>query len=167
MQVEVIRAPETLSSRPELAIAIDTLGKQSAVAQTLSREITSAKLFETRQAAKQQQILFLAINDGKVLGYLKTGVKHLFYMSPTGEYSELDPICVLDFYVDEIWQRHGIGLQLFQYFLQKERVSPAQLAYDRPSPLLFAFLNKHAGLTNYVLQPNRFVIFNEYFQFRQ
>ncbi|KAH7468859.1 Alpha-tubulin N-acetyltransferase [Phytophthora ramorum] len=88
-------------------------------------------------------------------------------MSPRGEYVEVDPICVLDFYVDVAWQRRGVGIQLFQHLLQEERVAPAQLAYDRPSPKLFAFLKKHAGLTEYFPQPNRFVVFDAYFQSRQ
>ncbi|KAK1946865.1 Alpha-tubulin N-acetyltransferase [Phytophthora citrophthora] len=79
----------------------------------------------------------------------------------------MDPICVLDFYVEETWQRHGVGLQLFQKLLQEENVNPDQLAYDRPSPKLFAFLKKHTGLIEYCPQPNRFVVFDAYFHHRQ
>lgn len=112
--------------------------------------------------------MLLAVNDDQdVVGFLKTGTKHLFYVSPKGDYTEMDPICVLDFYVDEAWQRHGVGLQLFQKLLQDENVTPAQLAYDRPSSKLFAFLKKHAGLTEYCPQPNRFVVFDAYFHPRQ
>ncbi|KAF4141253.1 GNAT acetyltransferase [Phytophthora infestans] len=168
MRVEVVRAPGPLN-RPALAEAIDTLGKKSATAQSLSHEITSTDLFATSTATEQQQTLLLAINDddGAVMGFLKTGVKHLFYLNPRGEYTEIDPICVLDFYVDEVWQRRGVGLQLFQRLLQEENTTPAQLAYDRPSPKLFAFLKKHVGLTEYFPQPNRFVVFDAYFQSRE
>jgi hypothetical protein len=38
-------------------------------------------------------------------------------------------------------------------------VSPRLLAYDRPSPLLVAFLAKHFQMTAGDLQPNRFMIF--------
>ncbi|KAG7385200.1 Alpha-tubulin N-acetyltransferase 1 [Phytophthora pseudosyringae] len=161
MRIEVVRAPEPLGSWPGLAAAIDALGKKSAIAQALSHEITSADLVAT---SEQRQTLTLAVDDGDVVGFLKTGVKHLFYMSPRGEYTEMDPICVLDFYVDEAWQRRGVGLQLFHRLLQEEGVTPAQLAYDRPSPKLFAFLKKHAGLTEHFPQPNRFVVFDAYFQ---
>ncbi|KAE9339271.1 hypothetical protein PR003_g11105 [Phytophthora rubi] len=137
-------------------------------AQALSREITSGALFTTPGAVEQRQRLLLAKDDdGCVTGFLKTGVKHLFYVSHKGQYIEIDPICVLDFYVDEAWQRHGVGLQLFQRLLQDEHVTPAQLAYDRPSPKLFAFLKKHAGLTEHFPQPNRFIVFDAYFQSRQ
>ncbi|KAG2766923.1 hypothetical protein PC129_g13489 [Phytophthora cactorum] len=169
MRIEVVRAPEPLSSRPGLANAIDTLGKKSAIAQALSHEITSTDLFASSTAAEQQQTLILAVDDddGAVIGFLKTGIKHLFYLSPRGEYTEIDPISVLDFYVDDAWQRRGVGLKLFQRLLQEEDVVPAQLAYDRPSPKLFAFLKKHAGLTEYFPQPNHFVVFDAYFQPRQ
>lgn len=84
MRVEVVRAPGPLN-RPALAEAIDTLGKKSATAQTLSHEITSTDLFATSTATEQQQTLLLAINDddGAVMGFLKTGVKHLFYLVKT------------------------------------------------------------------------------------
>ncbi|RMX63140.1 hypothetical protein DD238_007468 [Peronospora effusa] len=75
----------------------------------------------------------------------------------------MDPLCVLDFYVDEAWQHCGVGLQLFQHLLKEKNITPAQLAYDRPSPKLFAFLKKHADLTKYFPQPNHFVIFDAYF----
>ncbi|KAG6587152.1 alpha-tubulin N-acetyltransferase [Phytophthora cinnamomi] len=165
-EIEVLRAPEPLG--PALAEAVDELGWQSALAQALSHAITSAALFASPGAAQQRQRLLLAKDDGGcVVGFLKTGVKHLFYVSHTGQYIEMDPICVLDFYVDEAWQRRGVGLQLFQRLLQDEQVTPAQLAYDRPSPKLFAFLEKHAGLTEYFPQPNRFVVFDAYFHSRQ
>ncbi|EGZ11480.1 hypothetical protein PHYSODRAFT_347190 [Phytophthora sojae] len=166
MRIEVVRAPEPLG--PALAEAVDALGRRSALAQALSQEITSVALFTTPGATQQRQRLLLAKDDDdRVIGFLKTGVKHLFYMSHTGQYIEMDPLCVLDFYVDEAWQRRGVGLQLFQRLLQDEQVTPAQLAYDRPSPKLFAFLKKHAGLTEHFPQPNRFVVFDAYFQSRQ
>ncbi len=47
--------------------------------------------------------------------------------------------------------------------LQVERVEPRQLGYDRPSSKMLPFLRKHFGLESFVIQPNRFVIFDEYF----
>ncbi|OWZ16865.1 Alpha-tubulin N-acetyltransferase [Phytophthora megakarya] len=164
MRIHVLQAPEPLEC---LAEAVDALGKQSAIAQALSHEITSAALFETSDTEQRQKLLLALDDNGVAMGFLKTGIKHLFYMSPKGEYIEIDPICVLDFYVDENWQRRGVGLQLFQHLLHQENIAPAQLAYDRPSPKLFAFLKKHAGLTDHFPQPNRFVVFDEYFQRRQ
>lgn len=56
-------------------------------------------------------------------------------------------MCILDFYVAEACQRQGIGRQLFQAVLQDlgPGCPPALLAYDRPSPKLLTFLNKHYG----------------------
>ena len=34
---------------------------------------------------------------------------------------------------------------------------------QRPSPKLIGFLRKHFGLTNFVPQQNKFVIFNQFF----
>ncbi|KAF4316322.1 hypothetical protein BBO99_00007284 [Phytophthora kernoviae] len=163
VQIEVVRAPEALQSSSSLAEAVDILGKKSARAQALSHEITSTALFASA-VSEQRQTLLLAKENDAVVGFLKMGVKHLFYVSRTGEYIEIDPICVLDFYVDEAYQRRGVGLQLFQHLLHEEGETPRHLAYDRPSPKLFAFLQKHAGLTEHFPQPNRFVVFDAYFQ---
>lgn len=55
------------------------------------------------------------------------------------------------------------GAVSLQHMLAAERVQPAQLAYDRPSPKLLAFLRKHYALTAHVPQPNNFVVFDAYF----
>jgi len=46
-------------------------------------------------------------------------------------------------------QRGGYGKQLFEKMLVEEGVSPERLGYDRPSPKLISFLNKHYGLKKY------------------
>ena len=45
----------------------------------------------------------------------------------------MQPICVLDFYVDSKVQRGGFGKILFDAMLEFENVTPCKLAYDRPS----------------------------------
>jgi hypothetical protein len=47
--------------------------------------------------------------------------------------------------------------------LQAEGVRPHDIAYDRPSPKLLAFLRKHYRLSNYVKQSNNYVVFDQYF----
>ncbi|KAF1319660.1 Alpha-tubulin n-acetyltransferase, partial [Globisporangium splendens] len=175
MQVEVVENVAQLAADAALAAAIDELGERSAVAQQLNRAITSAALF-TLNVIPQQQKLYVAVDasDRSIVGFLKTGVKHLFYVSKMtlhggeqdrkGVYTEIDPLCVLDFFVDERYRRQGVGLRLFQRLLEVEHVEPRQLAYDRPSPKLFAFLKKHAGLEHFAQQSNNFVIFDDYFQ---
>ena len=75
---------------------------------------------------------------------------------------EMEPCCVLDFYVHESSQRGGWGSLLFDAFLQREDRHPARLAYDRPSPKLVAFMAKHHNLRAFAKQNNNFVVFDEY-----
>ena len=75
---------------------------------------------------------------------------------------EMEPCCVLDFYVHESSQRGGWGSLLFDTFLRREDRHPARLAYDRPSPKLVAFMAKHHNLRAFAKQNNNFVVFDEY-----
>jgi alpha-tubulin N-acetyltransferase 1 len=45
--------------------------------------------------------------NNKVLGLLKVGVKKLFIRNDSGAIKEINPLCVLDFYVHESVQRNG------------------------------------------------------------
>uniref|UniRef100_A0A8D2B2W8 N-acetyltransferase domain-containing protein n=1 Tax=Sciurus vulgaris TaxID=55149 RepID=A0A8D2B2W8_SCIVU len=89
----------------------------------------------------------------------------LFFISQDDReaHNEVEPLCILDFYIHESLQRHGHGRELFQHMLQKERVEPHQLAIDRPSQKLLKFLNKHYNLETTVPQVNNFVIFEGFF----
>ena len=104
-----------------------------------------------------------------VVGILKTGDKNLFIARRNVSNNlsnapiEMEPRCVLDFYVHESAQRRGIGGALFDHFLRRENKNPARLAYDRPSEKLFAFLAKNFSLTKYQPQTNNFVVFDAYF----
>jgi len=48
--------------------------------------------------------------------------------------------------------------------LETENSRPELLGYDRPSPKLFGFLNKHYQLKKFIPQNNNYVIFAEYFE---
>lgn len=48
------------------------------------------------------------------------GVKKLFIRNELGNMKEINPLCVLDFYVHESLQRAGIGKLLFEKMLEKE-----------------------------------------------
>ena len=80
---------------------------------------------------------------------------------------EVEPLCVLDFYVHESCQRQGYGKRLFDFVVKAEAASPARIAYDRPSPKFVAFLAKHFGLRHHRPQTNNFVVFDEFFQQQQ
>lgn len=54
---------------------------------------------------------------GEVIGMLKVGQKHLFLFDEREQVHELEPLCVLDFYVVPSRQRSGLGRSLFDYML--------------------------------------------------
>lgn len=146
---------------------IDELGALSRMSQGLSQVLTSVE----KLSINTTQRLYLAIvpattpgDHPKCIGILKVGVKKLFVRSAAGQLHELEPLCVLDFFVHESQQRHGVGRQLFDAMLVAERASPERLGYDRPSPKLLGFLRKHFVLSDFVPQTNNFVVFNQYFQ---
>ncbi|XP_042121528.1 alpha-tubulin N-acetyltransferase 1 isoform X11 [Peromyscus maniculatus bairdii] len=166
---------------------VDELGKASAKAQHLPAPITSA----CRMQSNRHVVYILkdtsarSAGKGAIIGFLKVGYKKLFVLDDREAHNEVEPLCILDFYIHESVQRHGHGRELFQYmlqapnfllacstttpcpqvshFLQKERVEPHQLAIDRPSPKLLKFLNKHYNLETTVPQVNNFVIFEGFF----
>lgn len=104
-----------------------------------------------------------AAGPSRALGILKTGDKSLFYFARDARAIEMEPRCVLDFYVHESARRSGIGGALFDFFLREERAHPARLAYDRPSEKCLAFLRKRHGLSAFQPQSNAFVVFDAYF----
>ena len=102
-----------------------------------------------------------------VLGILKVGSKNLFvskHDDPLSPVVEIEPTCVLDFYVHERTQRMGVGGRLFDAFLDAEGRHPGRLAYDRPSEKFLAFLAKNHGLAHFTPQNNNFVVFREYWR---
>ncbi|KAH3732959.1 alpha-tubulin n-acetyltransferase [Pelomyxa schiedti] len=151
---------------------IDSIGVDSARAQGLPRPVTSTSIL----IENCSQTLYLAMElrgvdrsermSAVVIGLLKVGPKHLFLNTSESCMAlvEVTPICVLDFYVVERMQRCGIGKLLFEHMLQKEDLKACDLGYDKPSLKFLSFLRKHYGLTQYVKQPNNFVVFNSYFQ---
>ena len=60
----------------------------------------------------------------------------------SGAIREIEPLCVLDFYVHESCQRMGLGKIMFTYMAECEAVEAPDLAYDRPSHKFLAFLAK-------------------------
>ena len=76
---------------------------------------------------------------------------------------ELEPICVLDFYVHESRQRAGCGKALFNHMLHREDVPVQHLAIDRPSHKLTSFLKKHYNMRAEIPQVNNFCIFEGFF----
>uniref|UniRef100_A0A8C5XII6 Alpha-tubulin N-acetyltransferase 1 n=1 Tax=Microcebus murinus TaxID=30608 RepID=A0A8C5XII6_MICMU len=156
---------ESVDLQQQIMTIVDELGKASAKAQHLSAPITSA----SRMQSNRHVIYVLKdtsarpAGKGAIIGFLKVGYKKLFVLDDREAHNEVEPLCILDFYIHETVQRHGHGRELFQYMLQKERVEPHQLAIDRPSQKLLKFLNKHYNLETTVPQVNNFVIFEGFF----
>ncbi|ESO06716.1 hypothetical protein HELRODRAFT_188468 [Helobdella robusta] len=153
-----------------VGIIIDELGKASAEAQRLTCEITSKeKLLNTDNR------IYLKVDRGKnrVIGYIKVGTKKLFLFDTAHNQHELEPICVLDFYVHESMQRKGCGKELFDFMIQasvrdlSENIRPCDLAINRPSEKFLAFLGKHYSLSRIIPQMNKFVIFDNFFDGRE
>ncbi|XP_032126669.1 alpha-tubulin N-acetyltransferase 1 isoform X4 [Sapajus apella] len=157
--------PARVDLQQQIMTIIDELGKASAKAQNLSAPITSA----SRMQSNRHVVYILKDSSarpagkGAIIGFIKVGYKKLFVLDDREAHNEVEPLCILDFYIHESVQRHGHGRELFQYMLQKERVEPHQLAIDRPSPKLLKFLNKHYNLETTVPQVNNFVIFEGFF----
>ncbi|XP_056597942.1 alpha-tubulin N-acetyltransferase 1 isoform X4 [Triplophysa dalaica] len=161
------KAPGRPDPQIQIATVIDELGKASAKAQQLPAPITSAAKLQANR-----HHLYL-LKDGEqnggravVVGFLKVGCKKLFLLDQQGAHVETEPLCVLDFYIKETLQRHGYGLELFDFMLKHKQVEPGQMAYDRPSAKFLSFLDKHYDLKNSVPQVNNFVVFSGFFKSR-
>ena len=143
-----------------LEFVLDDLGQRSAQAQGLGAVITTV-----RKMMHTDQRIYIHRSDRAINGMIKVGRKNLFIRdNASGKMHEINPLCVLDFYVHESVQRGGIGKQLFEEMLGKERLDPSEFGYDRPSPKLMGFLRKHYGLVDFDHQPNNFVVFKQYFK---
>ncbi|XP_068188716.1 alpha-tubulin N-acetyltransferase 1-like isoform X3 [Antennarius striatus] len=89
------------------------------MAQQLPAPITSASKLQSQQ----HQLYLLKEGErnggrGAIVGFLKVGHKKLFLLDLQGVHIEAEPLCVLDFYISENLQRHGYGLELFDFMLQ-------------------------------------------------
>ena len=156
---------ETIERLPKksleyMELLIDNIGKASSKAQRLPSVITSFK--RLRMNVEKQKIYFYC-KDKQCLGFLKTGFKKLFVSTEYGDLKEINPLWVLDFYVNEEVQRQGFGKQIFDFMLKDSKSQPEKIAYDRPSDKLLKFLGKHFNLKRYLPQNNNFVIFTQYF----
>jgi len=148
--------------RQTLVRIIGQMGEESRVSQGLRQVLTS---MEKMQVAGTRLYIVSRCREGRVecVGILKMGYKKLFIRMQNSAFRELFPLCCLDFYVHSSVQRGGLGRQLFQTMLQAENIPPHRIAYDRPSPKLFAFLKKHYGLSHFTPQENNFAVFHQYF----
>ncbi|KAK3088784.1 hypothetical protein FSP39_023687 [Pinctada imbricata] len=153
--------------RKLLMQVIDRMGEASSRAQGLRTIITTGRKLEL-----SDHILYVMrdneLNNGKgaVVGILKIGSKRLFVYDSRGRVHEMNPLCVLDFYVHESRQRMGCGRLLFDYMLKDQNVKAVHLAIDKPSFKFSSFLKKHYNLNVELPQVNNFVVYEGFFNGR-
>ncbi|XP_054733239.1 alpha-tubulin N-acetyltransferase 1-like isoform X2 [Anastrepha obliqua] len=144
---------------------IDHLGELSAVAQKLTKPVTSAQ--KLRSSENQTVYLMADVNEydsNVVIGLLKIGTKNLYLFDSIGQTRKVDKVpCILDFYIHDSRQRTGIGKKLFDIMLSEESWIPVKCAVDRPSEKLLNFLKKYYGLENIIPQANKFVLYKGFF----
>uniref|UniRef100_A0A5K3EKI4 N-acetyltransferase domain-containing protein n=2 Tax=Mesocestoides corti TaxID=53468 RepID=A0A5K3EKI4_MESCO len=97
------------------------------------------------------------------IGFLKVGEKKLFLFNNYGEYFEVEPVCVLDFYIKEECQRKGYGRELFEDMLRREGLVATDLPIDSPSAKMLAFMQKHYNQDEPIRQSNNYVVFPAFF----
>ena len=139
--------------------AVDPVALESATAQNLNTGISTVGRLKI---SDYTMYILMDTTEMKVLGLCKIGEKHLYMVDPDGDMKEFDLTCLLDFYIRKSHQRHGFGVSLFKYMLEDQKKSAAEIAYDRPSEKLYPFLAKHFDLQIYTPQPNRYVLYHNY-----
>lgn len=155
---------EFANKQAQLKTVIDKMGDASTRAQGLRAPITSAvKLQHSDHRLYIMKDPSAISALGAILGILKVGHKKLFLLDMQSVQYEVNPLCVLDFYIHESRQRTGCGKKLFEHMLKMEGKMAHQLAIDRPSHKFVSFLKKHYGLKNAVPQANNFVIHEHFF----
>ncbi|VDM32639.1 unnamed protein product, partial [Hydatigera taeniaeformis] len=97
------------------------------------------------------------------IGFIKVGKKKLFLFNAYGECFEVEPVCVLDFFVSAVYQRQGYGKELFEWMLREEGLVATDLPIDSPSPKMLSFMKKHYNQDHPIRQSNNFVVFPDFF----
>ncbi|XP_017041911.1 alpha-tubulin N-acetyltransferase 2 isoform X2 [Drosophila ficusphila] len=146
----------------QLSQILDAMGQLSAVAQGLRQPVTTAE-----KLMPNQVVYLMADNKNgnwMVTGLLKVGTKDLFLFDKQGSYRRADGTpAILDFYIHESRQRHGLGKMLFQRMLDEQGWTAGKCSVDRPSTKLLAFLGKHYNLVKTIPQGNNFVLYEGFF----
>ena len=126
-----------IASKARMSDIINIFGRRSCKAQRLGAPVTDW----LRMCNGNHRLYVASMKAGNgtnrkmttILGILKTGEKKLFLRPSdlSAQLKEVEPICVLDFYVHESCQRQGIGLKLMNGFFKNEGSTPDSVAYDR------------------------------------
>ena len=121
----------------QLQEAVDIMGKRSARAQGLKKAITSY----VQMTTSDHRLFLLVARGGALKGMMRVGQRQLFVRRDgDAPYCQINPTCVLDFYVHESCQRRGEGRQIYDQMIAHEGKQPHELGYDRPSAKFLGFL---------------------------
>lgn len=63
-----------------------------------------------------QKLYFIKL-DNLLIGFLKISKKEIYIWDNNGKINKENPLCLLDFYINENYQRNGYGNKLFSYML--------------------------------------------------
>jgi alpha-tubulin N-acetyltransferase 1 len=152
--------PSQVSSADQSVISlINELGTASSRAQGLPHIITT---FSSFASSNSKLYILLSDDNTTALGFLKVGRRHLFLWDRAGAQHELEPLCLLDFFTFPNEQRKGYGRRTIDRMLREEHLEMRQIPIDRPSGLCLRFMNRHFGLSQYLTQANKYVVFDEF-----
>ncbi|XP_022124071.1 alpha-tubulin N-acetyltransferase 1 [Pieris rapae] len=144
---------------------VNWIGEKSTLAQGLSKTLTS-----TDKLRNSEHILYLLKDaagnngQGQVIGILKIGVKSLYLYDESMKCLKVNPLCILDFYILEEYQKKGCGKKLFDYVLADQCTTVDHIAIDNPSLKFENFLHKHYNIGKLVRQPNCFAVSARFFE---
>ncbi|CAF4745963.1 unnamed protein product [Pieris macdunnoughi] len=144
---------------------VDWIGEKSTKAQGLSKTLTSMDKLRS-----SEHILYLLKDAegnngaGQVIGILKIGVKSLYLHDESLICHKVSPLCILDFYVLEEYQKLGFGKKLFDYMLDDQCTTVDKIAIDNPSLKFENFLQKHYNIGKLLRQHNCFAVSTKFFE---
>ncbi|KAJ8738073.1 hypothetical protein PYW08_000668 [Mythimna loreyi] len=155
----------TRAVQEQIAKLIDQLGEESAASQGLNKVITSADKLRANPGHTIYLLKNHHANEGKgeIIGMLKIGRKHLFLFDSKEIVHEVEPLCVLDFYIVRDRQRMGYGRMLFDFMLHELELTASQLAIDGPSDKMEKFLARNFGIEKLMRQNNNFAVAPSFF----
>lgn len=137
---------------------INTIGKAAGYHRRCKYPLTQAETFFN----KDNEVIIIKTKGHYVYGYIRAGYRNVYIHTLQDELTQMNLLCVFDFYVHVNVQRMGIGKEIFNMFLYAyNNVKPCYIAYDCPTQAMIDFLHKHYGLTCPIYQHNNMVIYKE------
>jgi alpha-tubulin N-acetyltransferase 1 len=159
--IGIVRASKLGGVSQSFISLVNDLGSASSRAQGLPHVITT---FDTFTSDGNTLYILLSDDHTTALGFLKVGPRHLFLWDRMGHQRELELLCLLDFFTFPNEQRKGYGRRMIDRMLREEHCEMKCIPIDRPSSLCLQFMKKHFGLSKYIVQANKFVVFDEFWE---